>query len=469
MKRIALIDLSAIFRSAWHASEHSEISAAYNRTISTVTTSAAGYDHVAVCADRPPYKRREISADYKAQREKAPEAMYEQLRAVEENLSASGFHVIGSPGYEADDIIAQIAEWADNEGHEVTIYSADKDLLQLVSERVAVVSTATRTKYATADEVEAKLGVPPGLVSDLLALTGDKSDNIPGIRGVGPVTAAGWLKEIGGLDVILGDIDRLPEKWREPVRQNKETLAVSWRLTQLMTDAPINPETILTTKEKTEAPRTTPTTIEQEPEIMTPGQQAQHAIASQTQLVPAPQAQIAAPVAWDKALEPSNGAQAWQIAQTLYKSRLFGSFPNPEAIMAIVMTGRAIGLDATTSLRQFDLIEGRPSPKAQLLVGLVKKFPDCEYFLLVESTPEKSTYETKRKGDPEPTRITYTIEQAKTAGHVMGREGVKKNWRDPATMLRWRCAVALARIVYPDVVAGLYAVEEFDDAAQAGA
>ena len=459
MKRIALFDLSGIFRQAWHASEHSEISAAFNRTVSTIVTSSAGYDHVAVCADRPPYKRREISKDYKAQREKAPEAMYEQLRAVEEKLDADGFHIVGSLGYEADDIIAQLTEWAQAQGHEVTIYSADKDLLQLVGERVSVISTATRQKYATAEEVKAKLGVLPGLVPDWLALVGDKSDNIPGVPGVGPKTASGWLNEIGGLDVILQDLEHMPEKWRDVLRANKETLSTSWRLAQLMTDAPINPEIILTTKEKKEAPAQEPAVIEEDeptPEVVAP--QAQQ---STSLVVNAPQP--LEPVSWDRQLEPRDNTQAWWASKMFYESRLFGHLGNREAIFSIVMTGRAIGLDAMTSLRQFDLIEGRPSPKAQLLVGLVKKFRDCEYFRLVSTDEKAATYETRRKGDPEPTRLTYTYAQADAAGHVKARDGgVKKNWRDPATMLRWRCAVALARIVYPDVVAGLYAAEELE-------
>ena len=82
---------------------------------------------------------------------------------------------------------------------------------------------------------------------------------------------------------------------------------------------------------------------------------------------------------------------------------------------------------------------------------------------MVESTGKQATYETKRKGEPEPTRLTYTYEQAVAAKFVHGKEGkIKNQWLEPTALLRWRCAVALARIVYPDTVTGLYAVEEFD-------
>ena len=453
MTRLCLIDLSGIFRSAWHASEHDEISSAVNRTVSIVTTSSAGYDYVAICADRPPYKRAAISAEYKAQREMQPEAMYESLRAVECELDAAGYHIVGSPGYEADDILAVFAAWGRGKGFETTIYSADKDLLQLVGSGVSVISTATKVKYESDADVVAKLGVTPGLVPDLLALVGDASDNIAGIKGVGFKTAAGWLSTYGSLEGIMIHLEELPERFREAMKAGHDTILTGLKLTTLMTDAPINPEEILTPKEHKDLPRAEPVIIDDEPETAEPVRQTAMTVAQ-----PA-----AIDTQWDKALEPRTPAQAWGIAQALYKSRIFGSFPNPEAILAIVMTGRTLGLDAVTSLRDFDLIEGKPSPKAQLLIGLVKRHPSCEFFRLVSSDEKAATYETVRKGEPEATRLTYTYEQALLAGHVKGKDGnPKKNWRDPATMLRWRCAVALARIVYPDVLSGLYAAEELE-------
>lgn len=454
-KRIALIDLSAIYRQYWHSSEHLEVSTAYNRTIATVTATT-GFDAVAVCCDRPPYKRREIFKEYKAHREKAPEAMHEQLRAVEEYLDARGFHVIGAAGYEADDIIATIAEWSSAAGHETVIFSADKDLMQLVGERTSVVSTQTHYKYGPV-EVKQKLGVDPSLVADLLALAGDAADNIPGVKGVGVKTAAAWLNDIGPLDVILQNIDRLPERFRQPVKDNIDAITVSWRLAQLMTDAPISPEIILTTKAIKEAPSAA-APIEIEEEESTPVPVVTQASAQTQTLVPAPAVSIA-PVEWERSLEPRSSKQAWDIANVLYKSRLFGDFPNPEAILAIVMTGRALGMDTVASLRGFHLIKGKACPSAALLIGLVKRSPQCEWFRLVESTDTIATWETKRRDEPEPTRLSYTIAMAERAQLTKLDQWQKRQ----ATMLRWRGGTELARAVYPDLVAGLHSDDEMED------
>jgi 5'-3' exonuclease len=470
MATICLIDLSGIFRQAWHASEHEEISAAYNRTIATVTTSSAGYDHVAVCIDRPPYKRKSIFPAYKAHREAAPEAMHEQLRAVIAQLDADGFHIVGADGYEADDIIGTIATWASEHSHKVDVHSADKDMLQLVREGVAVVSTKTHERYETAEAVKAKLGVAPELVPDLLALMGDKSDGIPGVPGVGPKTASAWLNEIGPLEIILQSTDKLPERFREAVATGRDAIAMSWRLAQLMLDAPINPEGIMHEKQRKETTAknetSTTVTIEDDPEIVyttTSQKPTANVVELPKKAEEKPQAMVAVPQpeSWDKALEPRTPGQAWGVANALYKSRLFGDFPNPEAILAIVMTGRSLGMDTVASLRGFHLIKGKPSMSAQLIVGIVKRSPMCEYFRLVETTDKHAIWETKRRDEPSPTSMTYTIEDAARAG-LVGNDQWKKR---PRTMLQWRAGTELARAVYPDLVAGLYSVEEMEDAA----
>lgn len=161
------------------------------------------------------------------------------------------------------------------------------------------------------------------------------------------------------------------------------------------------------------------------------------------------------PVSWEKALEPRNLAQAQALAKNLYDSKIFGAWPNPGAILAVIMTGRSFGLDSVTSLRSFHFIEGKASPHAHLLIGIVKRSPACEYFRLIESGPTSATYEAKRREDPEPTRLTYTIEQAGAAG-LRGGNWVKR----PDEMLRKTCAVQLARAVFPDVTSGLYNEEE---------
>lgn len=541
-KRIAAIDLSGIFRAAWHATEHEEISAAFNRTVSTVTTCVAGFDAVAICVDRPPYKRKAISPEYKAQREKQPETMYEQIRAVEKQLDADGFYLLGSEGYEADDIIACVAAWAGKEGHHLTVFSADKDMLQLVGSDVRVISTATKQEYGSIEDVKARLGVGPSQVPELLALMGDASDNIAGIKGVGLKTAAKWLTDIGPLEFIVKNTDKLPERFAEVVRTNADALLTSLKLCKLMTDAPVLPEVILEPKPRKAGPTTAAVGITDEPgdqeappdepeiirghfhtdeelaamesakaapdqpqaeapKTLTPVEQKwreeqaarreQAAIAPppiEAKPMPAPEV-VAAPtkdpgprpapmttgitaepstamVAWERALEPKGPSQAWQMACSLYESRIFGQFPNPQAVLAIIMSGRSMGLDTVTSLRNFHIVKGKACPHAHLLIGVVKRSPLCEYFQLIETSSKLATYETKRR-DSKPVRLTYTIEQAAAAGLLSpSQSGEPSNWiKRPDEMLRKTAGVQLCRVEYADLTMGLYSVEEMQDEA----
>lgn len=458
--KIVLIDLSGIFRRHWHATEDQEVGEALKRTLSDVSAVVGEYDAVGICVDRPPYHRTKIDPSYKQNRAKASGMMHDQQRRCIAQLSEDGLHILGADGFEADDCIATACEWAVRAGHHVTILSADKDILSLVRDGVVVVSTATGQRFGHA-EVLAKFGVPPDLMPDLLALMGDKSDNIKGIPGCGPKTAAGWLAEHGDLAGVINNADKLG-RFRELVEAARDSLGISWRLTQLATDVPINPEEIMQRKEpvKTEVqepvaeePAAAPEVIEEQPRP-----KPQQAVA---RIMPAQPP--AAPQEWARSLEPRDQTQAWGLANMLFKSRMFGDFPNPESILAIVMTGRSHGLDAVTSLRGFHCIKGKASPSAQMMIGLVKRHPTCEYFRMVHSDGESATWETKRRDEPEPTTMTFTIEDARIAG-LLGNDNWKKR---PGVMCIWRCGVQLARIVYPDVVTGLYTPEELREVEQA--
>lgn len=155
-------------------------------------------------------------------------------------------------------------------------------------------------------------------------------------------------------------------------------------------------------------------------------------------------------------LEPFEKAE--QIAARLAKSTLLPKAiqGKPADLAVIMITGHELGLSPMQALRGLHVVEGRPILSADLIVGLVKKHPACKYFRLIESTDEKATYETQREGEPEPTRITWTIQQAAKAG-LTGRQ----NWKaHPAAMLRARASAALARAVYPDVAMGIYDQDE---------
>lgn len=180
-----------------------------------------------------------------------------------------------------------------------------------------------------------------------------------------------------------------------------------------------------------------------------------------------------ATVAWQHGLEPTSLAVASKLANALANSRLYARFPNADAILAVIIRGRELGLGAMTALDVFHVVEGRPVPHAHLIVARAESHPDCEYIRMVSSTDEAATYETKHRSHAAPTTLTYTLAQAQQAGRapaklrtraeVQGDRDTRGQWEKmPAEMLRKTCAVQLVRIVYPSAALGLYAVEELE-------
>jgi DNA polymerase-1 len=210
MKKALLVDLSGIFWRNYHATVDAPIGEAFQRTVDRVTKEASHYDFVAVCEDRPPYKRKALSDAYKAQRDAPEPAAIEQFKRVKERLTKDGWCVWGAQGFEADDIIATaVHQWATKENDDpverIHVLSSDKDLMQLVSPNVFVVSVSDGAAYGE-DEVLAKWGVRPEMMRDLLALMGDKSDNVPGVPGVGPKNAAKLLHQWGDIDGLFAHV-----------------------------------------------------------------------------------------------------------------------------------------------------------------------------------------------------------------------------------------------------------------------
>lgn len=163
-----------------------------------------------------------------------------------------------------------------------------------------------------------------------------------------------------------------------------------------------------------------------------------------------------------RAFEPRNVDEGFELARLLCMSGFLGkSVTKPEAAFAIIAVGRELGLTAMQSLRSIHIIEGKPTLSADLIAALCKSRPDvCTYFRMVESSEKIARFETLRKGEPEPTSMSFSIEDATRAG-VTGKD----NWRKyPAAMLRARCITALARAVYPDLAMGLYDPDEITDA-----
>jgi hypothetical protein len=158
-------------------------------------------------------------------------------------------------------------------------------------------------------------------------------------------------------------------------------------------------------------------------------------------------------------LAPRSADEAYSFAERALRSGLLSSeIRSPEAAFTVLVTGMELGLQPMQALRGIHVIKGKAVLSADLIVALVKRSEVCEYFRLVKTTAEFATYETKRKGEPEPTPYTFTREMAKRAGLTGGNHD-----RYPETMLRHRCAAALARMVYPDVVLGIYEESEGEE------
>jgi 5'-3' exonuclease len=471
MKRLLLIDVSGLFWSSWHASADEEISSAFDRTVAKVTKLREGFDLVAVCCDSPPYFRKEIHPEYKAQRDAPPPQAVEQFDRVKKRLHADGLLLWHARGYEADDLIAAAVDRAKADGLDVTIASSDKDLMQLVDDDagVRVVSTMSGATY-TKDQVIAKFGVPPDLVGDLLALMGDTSDNVPGVPGVGVKTAAKLLLEFGSFREVFENVDKVQQpKLQAALYENAEQARVARKLVTLRTDAPIEWKQLY--EERKPTPLAPPADYD-DPDMPDAELDSAPAPAAEPPPPPAPTSAIQATpqnyeaaqkpaalatvsVEWE--LEPRTLGAAYKLAKGLANSRLYSRLPNAEAIWAIIIRGREMGMGALTALDNFHLVEGKPCPHAHLLIARAKAHPDCEYFQFLGGDDTYAEYETKNRRNPKPTRLKFTIEQAKKAGLV--KDG--SNWtKRPGEMLRKTAGVQLGRIEYPEATQGLYAIEE---------
>lgn len=162
--------------------------------------------HVAVIWDGGlAAERMTLHPDYKANRPSSPPDLDRQIDEIQEYLKAAGVTSCQQEGAEADDLICQLCEAAVKDGFEVVIASSDKDFMPLVTERVGILNPNDKTETIWgAEQVRAKTGVEPKQVLDWLCLLGDAVDNIPGVPGVGPKTAADLLKQFGSIEGIYG-------------------------------------------------------------------------------------------------------------------------------------------------------------------------------------------------------------------------------------------------------------------------
>jgi DNA polymerase-1 len=186
-----------------------------------------------------PTVRHEQFADYKATRRKMPQDLVDQIPYVHELCAAFRIPVLSYEGYEADDVIGTLARQAAEQSLEVIIVSIDKDMFQLVNDRVRVLDTRTASLYDSG-LVEKKWGVKPSQMVDVLALVGDSSDNIPGAPGIGEKGARSLISEHGSLDELLARRDEVKRKsYRESLKEHEQLIKKSRELIKIHLDLPL--------------------------------------------------------------------------------------------------------------------------------------------------------------------------------------------------------------------------------------
>jgi DNA polymerase-1 len=186
-----------------------------------------------------PTFRHESFADYTANRPPMPDDLAVQIAPTQALVRALGLPLLVVEGVEADDVIGTLARRAAARGEQVLISTADKDLAQLVDDHVRLVNTMSNTVLDVAGVMD-KFGVPPELIADFLALTGDTVDNIPGVPKVGPKTAAKWLQEYGSLDGVIANADKVGGKVGESLRETLDALPLYRDLATVRCDVPLD-------------------------------------------------------------------------------------------------------------------------------------------------------------------------------------------------------------------------------------
>ncbi|MGA7193477.1 MAG: DNA polymerase I [Anaerolineales bacterium] len=196
-------------------------------------------EYIAVAFDTGKTFRDKLFPEYKATRAKMPEDLRPQIERIRQLVDAFNIPRLEMEGYEADDVLGSVARLVAGQGLGVKIITGDRDLLQLVNKRTAVYLAGDDQNYITDEDVIRKLGVRPNQVVDYKAIVGDKSDNIPGVAGVGEKTAVALLEKFGTLDSIYKNIDQVENRWKTKLEAGKDTAYLSRDLAQIHTDLEI--------------------------------------------------------------------------------------------------------------------------------------------------------------------------------------------------------------------------------------
>jgi len=247
MKKIYLVDVSSLFFRAFYAirqlnnSKGLPTNALYG-FLAAVTKILREHkpDGVAFCFDTPEAGFREkLYPDYKANRDAPPDDLVKQFPYLPQIAAALSVPAFDQPGFEADDLIGTLVKKSKRQGVEVIIVSGDKDFAQLVEPGVKIFDPA-KDAYMDEEGVRVKFGVNPSQIIDYLALVGDTSDNVPGVKGIGPKGAQKLLEEFKDLKGVYANIDQVKnDRVREKLVEHKKEAFLSYELATIRTDVPL--------------------------------------------------------------------------------------------------------------------------------------------------------------------------------------------------------------------------------------
>lgn len=252
MKRLVLIDGNALLHRAYHATppltspQGELINAVYGfSSMLLKVISDLEPDFLAVAWDlKAPTFRQAHFKEYKAQRKPTDESLSSQYEKVAEVLQAFNIPQFSLPGYEADDLVGALAKQAEKKEKalEIIITTGDRDIMQLIDKRIKIFmprKTLSDVGMYGEEEFAARFGFAPKNLVDYKALAGDQSDNIPGVTGIGEVTATKLIQKYGSLEKIYQDLKKLPEKLQQLLKEGKEAAKMSKQLATLETEIPI--------------------------------------------------------------------------------------------------------------------------------------------------------------------------------------------------------------------------------------
>ena len=470
--RILAVDISGVFSQFWEvdSGKGRDFDKPRTATLAAIRRFRDGHDRVAICCDSGKSFRSQIWESYKANRPDRGEAYRTQIRYAIEALEAEGCSVFRAPKYngdlfaEADDVIGSLCAWSWESGHSVTILSSDKDLLQLVNPQVTMLRPLDQERkvYDEAAVLE-KYGIIPAKIPDFLALAGDVSDNYKPYPGIGDKRAVELIKHYGNAlamfegVVSMADLANiLGAKLAESfVAAGPDPARKALEVATIVRDLPLDFERL------TGEPAMQRIEIESEPLPKSEPVQTAPVATPVVSMVPTIKPVQAASKSDPFALQPTGQQSLRQFAADAASSRMFPQIATAEQAVVVIAWGQNLGVPAVIALSQAYVVYGRVGWGAQFIAGLVKNNASCIKFYVSETDDEHATVVYQRRGEPEG-KYTFRWKDAEKRGLTKPtRSNEPSMWiKFPAIMCRWAAMRECARMVWPDVVTGVYTPDE---------